>query len=174
MKMMTGWRRSIPPAALLLMCLVPPARGDIPQPAPPPLAALEVAGPSGVRRLTPADLAGLPRQSVTVVWHGRTSTWQGPLLSDVLSQVGAPRGEALRGPALADVVVLTAQDGYRVVLSLAETDAGVRPNRIILALQTDGHALAPGDGTVRLVVEGDLKPARSERQVARIEVRRLD
>lgn len=109
-----------------------------------------------------------------MTWHGRTSTWQGPLLSDVLARVGAPRGDALRGPDLADVVILTAQDGYRVALSLAETDAGVRPNRIILALQTEGHALAANDGTVRLVVEGDLKPARSERQVARIELRRLD
>lgn len=171
---MPEWLKLKPAAIVMAMALMTVSAGaETPSP-PAPLAALEVSGPTGRASLTPADLAGLPSQSVTVRWHDHTVTYTGPLLADVLARVGAPHGDALHRPDLADIVILTAQDGYRVALGLAETDASVRPNRMILALQADGHPLTGADGTVRLVIEGDLKPARSERQVARIEVRRLD
>lgn len=172
-------RIAVAAASVLLLALVGPA---LAQPAtasapasPASIATLDLTGLAGqVAHITLAQIAAMPHQSVTVTWHGATSTFQGVPLTDLLTQVSAPRGEALRGRELADVVVVTAQDGYRVVLALSDTEASIRGNRIIVADQVDGHALAGNDGSLRLVVEGDLKPARSARQVQRIELRRLD
>lgn len=81
----------------------------------------------------------------------------------------------LRGAALARYVVVTASDGYRAVLSLAEPDsATVRTapgGPVLLADRVDGRPPGTEDGPLRLVVPGDLRPARSVRGVARIEVR---
>ena len=87
--------------------------------------------------------------------------------------MGAPTGRELRGPALASVVVASAADGYQVACGLAEADPGTRPNRIILADRADGEALDAEAGPFQIVVEGDLRPARSIRQVISLEVRSL-
>jgi hypothetical protein len=154
-----------------------PHAGHDPAPAPAvaaPAAGLELVGPSAAARLTAAEFAALPHQSVSVIWHGRPATYEGVLLGDLLQRVGAPRGEAVRGPALASVIIVTADDGYRVVLGLADTERSINVNRIVVADRQAGQPLAGEDGAFRLVVEGDLKPARSARQVRRIEWRRLD
>ena len=65
---------------------------------------------------------GLPQASVTVDEHGPAATFSGPSVSARTSLVGAPQGQALKGQAAA-VTITTGADGYRVVLSLAETDA---------------------------------------------------
>lgn len=113
-------------------------------------------------------LAALPRQTVTFAGHGESHVFEGALLIDVLAKAGAPTGKALRGAELADVVVVEASDGYRVAFGLAEADPNTRPNRIILADRVDGAPLAAQDGPLRLVAEGDLRPARSARMVTRI------
>jgi hypothetical protein len=84
--------------------------------------------------------------------------------------VGAPAGKGLHGPALADFVVVSAKDGYRVVLGLAETDPGVRTEKILLADRAEGAPLPPTEGPFRLVIEGDLRPVRSARMVTSIGV----
>lgn len=85
--------------------------------------------------------------------------------------VGAPQGQALRGPALADVLIVTAQDGYRVALSLAGVDPAISPQRTIIADRKAGQPLDPHEGPFRLVVEGDKRPARSARQVVSVELK---
>lgn len=59
-----------------------------------------------------------------------------------------------------------------MVFGLAETDPGTRKGKIILA---DRDAAGPlkDDGPFRIVVEDDLRPARSARMVETIEVIRL-
>ena len=146
----------------------PPAAASVQPPG------LDLVGPSGRAHLTPAEFAALPHQSVSVIWHGQGATFEGVPLADLLERVGAPRGEAMRGPALASVVIVTADDGYRVVLGLAEAERTINVNRIIIADRQAGRPLAGNDGAFRLVIEGDLKPARSARQVRRIEWRHLD
>jgi hypothetical protein len=128
-------------------------------------------GPGGeIRTLTAAQLAAMPHQSAQLAPEGGGAprAYEGVPLSDLLQSVGAPSGHALRGPAMADIVVVGAADGYRVAFSLAEMDAGVRGERIILADRTGGMSLAPAEGPLRLVVEGDLRPARSVRSVTSI------
>lgn len=118
--------------------------------------------------MTAAEVGALPRVKVTFAGHGESHDYEGPLLIDVLAKAGAPTGKALRGPALADVVLVEASDGYQVAFGLAEADPGTRPNRMILADRVDGAPLSAADGPFRVIVEGDLRPARSARMVARI------
>lgn len=132
--------------------------------------SLSVKGPTGAVTLSAADVAALPRVSFLFDAHGQKHTYEGPLLIDVLAKAGAPTGKALRGPALAQAVVVRASDGYMVVFGLAELDPGTRANRVILADTADGKPLGPEDGPFKVVAEGDLRPARSARLVRQIEV----
>jgi Oxidoreductase molybdopterin binding domain len=136
--------------------------------------SVRITGPGGQSAsLASADLAALPRVKATLSAHGETHVYEGPRLIDLLAKVGTPTGSAIRGAEMADAVVVEGSDGYRVALSLAETDPGVRKEAIILADRVDGAPIAAKDGPFRLVVEGDLRPARSVRMVTSVEVVRL-
>lgn len=117
-----------------------------------------------------ADLADLPHERITMEIHGETHVYEGPLLFEVLNRVGAPATEAMHGLEFAKVVRIVAEDGYQVVIGLGEADPGIRPNRIILAVAADGAPLNEGTGPFRVIIEDDIRPARSARQVVRIEV----
>jgi len=135
---------------------------------------LSLAGEGGQKAtLTAAQLAAMPRQHLQVMQHGEAHSYDGVLLSDLLAKVGAPHGEGIKGRDLATVVRVSARDGYQVVVSLAETDAITRKGRMIVADREAGAPLKPGEGPFRLVIEDDLRPARSARQVERIEVLNL-
>ncbi|MDO9337589.1 MAG: molybdopterin-dependent oxidoreductase [Caulobacter sp.] len=136
--------------------------------------SVALTGPAGqTAMVTARDLAALPRHTVVLDAHGQKNSFDGPLLIDVLARVGAPTGKALRGAELSNAVIVTASDGYQVVIGLAEADPGTRPNKIILADRMDGKPLPEKDGAFRLVVEGDLRPARSARLVTAIKVVKL-
>lgn len=124
--------------------------------------------------LTGEAWAALPRETVALTIHGQAHSYSGPTLASALASVGAPLGEALRGPALKSWVLVRSSDGYGVVLSLGEVDPALSGGRIILADTDNGVALPPEDGPVRLVVDGDTRPARSARQVTTIDLRRAD
>ena len=72
-----------------------------------------------------------------------------------------------------DYLVVTGADGFRAVLSLAETDGSVQPHPVILADKMDGAPLTAHDAPHRLVVDGDKKPSRSVYGITRIEVKVL-
>jgi hypothetical protein len=122
--------------------------------------------------LTAADLDALPQAAVTLSHDGHSFTLTGARLDAVLAKVDAPLGKGLHGPALADVILVKASDGYRVALSLGDVDPAVRSEPVILADREDGKPLGK-DGPLRLAVGGDLKPARSARSVVEIDVLRL-
>ncbi len=134
--------------------------------------SVEIRGPGGQTRLVSlSDLASMPHDTATLaVEHGPAKHYQGVPLTLLLQSVGAPFGNDLRGPALADFVLISAADGYRVVLALAETDPSLGARRVLLADGADGAALPPSEGPFRLVIEGDLHPARSARMVTTIRV----
>lgn len=136
--------------------------------------SIALHGPGGqVATLSAADLAALPHVSVTATQHGKTSTFDGVPLGDIVARVGAAQGKAIHGPELATVIRITAKDGYQVVLGLAETDPATRAGKVILADRADGAPLKPEDGPFRIVVSDDLRPARSARMIEKIEVIRL-
>jgi hypothetical protein len=134
--------------------------------------SISLRGPDGqTRSVSLAELSAMPHQSATLASeHGPARRYDGVPLTMLLQSVGAPAGKALHGPALADLVVVDASDGYRVVLGLAETDPGVRSEKILLADRVEGAPLPPNEGPFRLVIEGDLRPVRSARMVKAIAV----
>jgi hypothetical protein len=120
-----------------------------------------------------AELDALPRVTIAVTQHEAKHTYEGALLADVLAKIQAPRGKAIHGADLADVVLVQSNDGYKVALDLAGTDAVTRKDRVILADRMDGAPLPEKQGPFQLVVEGDLRPARSARMVTAITVKRV-
>ena len=151
---------------LLLGCSVAAAEESAP--------AITLAGLDGQQSvLTPAELDALPRVQAAANEHGTQHIFDGALLRDVLAKIGAPAGKAIHGKELADVVIVEARDGYIVALGLAETDSTIRNERVILADRMDGAPLRADKGPFQLVIEGDLRPARSARMVSKIRLERV-
>jgi DMSO/TMAO reductase YedYZ molybdopterin-dependent catalytic subunit len=152
--------------AALVLAAAPPALAQ--------LAGVALVGPAGKTIIVDSKaLAAGPRASVATEIHGKKAVYEGAPLTSLLAKVDAPTGDKLRGNELSSVVLVTASDGYQIALSLAETDPAVRKGAVILADKADGKALPAEEGPYRLIVEGDLKPARSARMVVKIEVKRL-
>lgn len=91
----------------------------------------EVAHPMS---LTGAELAKLPRQMVRAKDHaGKEAEFEGVALVEILKQAGVKFGNDLRGPALAQYLVVEASDGYRAVFALPELDPASTDRVILLA-----------------------------------------
>jgi DMSO/TMAO reductase YedYZ molybdopterin-dependent catalytic subunit len=127
-------------------------------------AALALGQPSDV----PLRLDGLERQTVDWQDHGKARRCEGVRLADVLGRAGAPAGDAVRGPALSTLVVVEAEDGYRVIFSLGELDAKLGNGKLLLVDRCDGQTLGDGEGPLRLVAPGEARGARSVRQLRTI------
>jgi DMSO/TMAO reductase YedYZ molybdopterin-dependent catalytic subunit len=120
--------------------------------------------------LAAADLAKLPRATVTTRNDGLEVVYAGVWLHEVLKAAGVPAGSDLRGKALTLFVVAEAADGYQVVFSLAELDPAMGDHPVLLADQTDGKALFGAQGSFRLVAPKDKRGARGVRMLKRLEV----
>jgi hypothetical protein len=120
------------------------------------------------RVVAAADLARLARHDTTVSAHEVSGRYSGVALTDLLALVNAPLADSLRGRALSTYVVVEAADGYRVLFSMAELDARFTDRVVLLADRKDGQPLPAAEGPYRLIVPGEKRPARWERQVVRI------
>ena len=121
--------------------------------------------------VTAKEFARFTRVDTSVSAHRVSGRYSGVSLSDLLTLVGAPRGDSLRGKALTTYVVVQAADGYRVVFSLAEFDPGFTDRIAILVDSRNGAPLPADEGPYRLIVPDEKRPARWARQVVRIELR---
>jgi len=133
--------------------------------------SIEVAGLDG--RTVSVTLTGLERRTVITEDRGLRSEFHGVALRDVLFKAGIPFGDAIKGPALARVIIASAPDGYRVVYAIAELDGAFTDQIVLLADRRDGRPLLPDTGPLQIVVPNDKRPARWIRQVNKIEVRQL-
>ena len=115
-------------------------------------------------------MAKLPAASATLTAHRQTHACTGVWLTDLAVAAGLPAGEALRGPALTTIIVAEAADGYRVAFSLAELDPKLGNHKVLVANACDGKALSAADGPLRLVVPGEVRAARSVRQIRALRV----
>jgi DMSO/TMAO reductase YedYZ molybdopterin-dependent catalytic subunit len=139
----------------------------------PNAAELKVSGAvSTPLTLTVADLKAMPRKTLTVVnpHEKKTEKYEGVALEEILRKAGVPQGDALRGPAMATYVLAEAADGYRVVFSLAELDAGIADSEVIVADTMDGAPLDDKLGPFRLVAPHEKRPARWVRMLRSITV----
>lgn len=134
--------------------------------------AIDVIGLDG-RKMT-ISFAGLESKSVnTADAAGIKTTHEGVAMRDVLVKAGVPMGDALRGKALARVVIATAADGYQVAYAIAELDPQFNDYVILIANTRDGKPLLPDTGPLQIVVPQDKRAARWMRQVTTLEVRQL-
>jgi DMSO/TMAO reductase YedYZ molybdopterin-dependent catalytic subunit len=136
-------------------------------------AELRIAGAvSTPLVLTVADLKKMPRKTLTVVnpHDKKTETYEGVLLEELLYTAGVAQGEQLRGSSMAIYVIAEAEDGYRVVFSLAELDSGIIESEVIVADTIDGAPLAAKQGPFRLVAPHEKRPARWVRMLKSITV----
>ena len=122
--------------------------------------------------LSVADLKKMPRKTLSVVnpHDNKTETYEGVLLEELLKRAGIAQGEKLRGALMATYVIAEAEDGYRVVFSLAELDSGILDSDVIVADTMNGESLAPKQGPFRLVAPHEKRPARWVRMLKSITV----
>jgi DMSO/TMAO reductase YedYZ molybdopterin-dependent catalytic subunit len=143
--------------------------------SPPAVAELRITGAvSTPLVLSVADLKKMPRKTLAVMnpHDKKKETYEGVLLEELLHKAGVPQGEQLRGPSMATYVLAEAEDGYRVVFSLAELDSGILESEVIVADTVDGAPLSAQQGPFRLVAPHEKRPARWVRMLKSITVMR--
>jgi hypothetical protein len=158
------------------------AAQTVPKPVADPKAASETGAPVLMQvagevahplRLTAADFAKLPRQTVQAKGHdGVDSRYEGVSLLAVLANAGVPTGKDLRGPAMAIYVVVEAADGYRATFALAELDPAFTDRVILVADRRDGKPLSAREAPFQIIVPGEKKHARWVRQAIGLKVGR--
>jgi len=122
--------------------------------------------------LTSEAIAKLPRQTLKVKDHkGNPATYEGVLLADVLRSAGVTLGKDLKGPLLANFLLIEAADGYRVVFALPEVDPDLTDKVVLLADRKDGKPLTADDGPYKIVAPADKRNMRWVKRVTRISVR---
>jgi hypothetical protein len=121
--------------------------------------------------LSPDELAALPHKSVSVLnAHSKANeTYSGVPLADLLSKVGVPLGENVRGKLFMIGVVAEGMDNYRVLYSLAEVDPAIHTGDVIVADTLDGQKLTK-DGAFKMVSSEEKRPARWVRNLTSISV----
>lgn len=126
--------------------------------------------------LTVADLKKMPRKTLSVLnpHDKKQETYEGVLLEELLRRAGIPQGEQLRGASMATYVLAEAEDGYRVIFSLAELDSGILESEVIVADTMDGAPMGPKQGPFRLVAPHEKRPARWVRMLKTITVVRAE
>lgn len=120
--------------------------------------------------ISAAQIASAARISVSVDEHGTAAKFEGVPLAAILGMAGIQLGDSLHGPRLADVLLVSASDGYKVAFALAETDPAFATREIILADKKDGKPLDTREGPFRVIAPGDKRPARWIRQVTDLKI----
>jgi hypothetical protein len=121
--------------------------------------------------LSPDQFAALPHKSVAVFnAHSKAQEqYAGVPLADLLSQVGVPLGESVRGKLFLIGVIATGSDGYSVLYSLAEVDPAIHTGEVIVADTLNGQKLGK-DGAFKMVSSEERRPARWVRNLTSITV----
>lgn len=132
------------------------------------LQLIDESGHSTV--VTAAQLAKVPRVTVSVRDHDTPAQFEGVPLGALLSSVGIQMGDKMKGPRLTETLLVEANDGYKVVFALAELDPAFATREIILADSRNGKPLDAKEGPLRIVAPGDKRPARWIRQVITLRI----
>jgi hypothetical protein len=120
--------------------------------------------------LTAAQITALPHVTVSTKDHGTPAQFEGVPVSALLTLAGVQLGAKMRGPRLAEALLVEAADNYKVVFALAELDADFTSREILLADKRDGKPLDANEGPWRIIVPGDKRPARWIRQVTSFKI----
>jgi hypothetical protein len=121
--------------------------------------------------LTPDEIAALPHKTVSVFnSHTKANeTYSGVALADLLSKVGVPRGEEVKGKLFMTAVIAEGTDKYSVLYALAEVDPSIHTGDVIVADSVDGQKLGK-DGAFKMVSTEERRPARWVRNLTEISI----
>ncbi|MBL0939358.1 MAG: molybdopterin-dependent oxidoreductase [Gemmatimonadaceae bacterium] len=120
--------------------------------------------------LSPADLAALPRATVSTTNNGMTTTYSGVWVAEVLRKADVALGPGMRGNTLSGYLLAKASDGYQVLFSLGELDPAITDAQVLLADTANDKPLFAENGRFRLVLPNDKRGARSLRMLTTLEV----
>jgi DMSO/TMAO reductase YedYZ molybdopterin-dependent catalytic subunit len=125
-----------------------------------------------------SDLQSLPSETMEVTYEAggtpTAHTYTGVRLIDVLDVLGMTGDPATHNPLLRRYLVVTARDGYQIVLSGGELDPNFGNTPVLLAWAEEGAPLPADEGPLRLVVPGDLRGGRYIYGIVSIDVRSID
>jgi hypothetical protein len=126
-----------------------------------PSTALTLTLGNKTLTLSPADVAAMPHETVTVVnGHTKASeTYSGVPIAAILAKLGLPFEKANEHTLLKTYVVAEGTDGYRSLVSTYETLSTIRGTSVIVADTLAGKPLDK-DGIFKLVIPGDTRPQR--------------
>lgn len=118
-------------------------------------------------QLSLLDLSKMPHTNALLKdKQGDMHTYKGVLVLDILAKAGNIK-EA-HGEGFSKYLLVKCADGYRVLFSLAELDKDFTDKKVIIADSVDGYPLPEAKGPLRIIVEGEKKPARSSFQVVEL------
>ncbi|MDO7849666.1 molybdopterin-dependent oxidoreductase [Hymenobacter sp. M29] len=157
------------PALVGLLCLSATANAQTTAPTGVQVSGANLARPA---RLSPADLARLPRLEVSRPDHdGKPHTYSGAALYAVLTAAGADLSPAkLPGKGMAHYVQISAADGYHAVFALAELSPDFATRTVLLADRCDGQPLPAQAGPYQIIVPDEKKMGRCVRQVQSLRI----
>lgn len=116
--------------------------------------------------LSLSDLSKMSRKEASLKDKaGNIHIYRGVSIQDILAKAGVPSGKELHGENLSKYMLVKCTDGYQVLFSLAELDSSIADKNVIIADTVDGKALPESKGPLRIIAEGEKKPARSSYQV---------
>jgi hypothetical protein len=137
-------------------------------------ATLVVQGIGGTNAtLSISDLSKLPQQTVKVTDRGTPATFEGVLLTDVLSKVSGPTGETFNKSVASYYLIAEADDGYKAVFTWAEIDPTFTDRKVYVVTKRDGKPLTAKDGPFELIVPGEKRYSRWVRQLKLLRVEPL-
>jgi DMSO/TMAO reductase YedYZ molybdopterin-dependent catalytic subunit len=137
---------------------------------PPGISFVDAQGAE--HNVSEADLAKLPRAKAKVTDRdNRPAEYEGVQLSELLRAQGIVLGKELRGEQIASYLLFEAEDGYRVVLAIAEVDPATTDKLVLLADKKNGAALPDKEGPWRLVIPDEKRPVRWIRMLKRIAIK---
>jgi hypothetical protein len=138
-------------------------------------ASITVTDEAGkVHHVTAANISRLARRKVVGTdYEASTAEFEGVSLIDFLQPLGVVFGKELKGPRASTVLLVEAQDGYRVSFSLLEFDPATTEKLILLADRRDGKPLGEKDGPFRLVIPDDKRQVRWIRMIRSMRVMNL-
>jgi hypothetical protein len=171
----TALRARNPPMCLKLLPLLialpmvhlentPLAAADEPQ-----LVVTDEAGK--VHQITATNISRLARRKLETTDYDKTKAeYEGVSLVDLLQSAGVVFGKELKGTRASTVVLIEANDGYRIAISLLEIDPATTDRLVLLADRRDGKALAEKEGPFRLVIPDDKRQVRWIRMIRAMRV----
>jgi hypothetical protein len=121
--------------------------------------AVTVAGKT--QTFSPADLAALPHETVTVTnaHLKKDESYSGVPLTAILDKMGLPFVKANEHTLLHSYWIAEGTDGYQVVVSAYEALSAVHMDSVLVADSNGGKPLE-ADGALKLVITGDKRPQR--------------